>query len=169
MVPAGTVTDLAILALGGAEVRANVMGTNDTFTLRKFALTLMSVMAFFAVMFLFLFLCVNSSVFGDYSIRGDINLSFAIPASLYLSFIAGWGLAYSKYFRFPEKQRVLLLGIVIGGSVMPVLIWPYRLYFGQASMADVLISLPGTLLGAAFQLYGLVICLRYILKVKWPF
>lgn len=122
-------------------------------------------MALLAGIFLVLLLWLYSGVGLPSGVKGEIDFSFAIPAALYLSFIAGWGIAYCKSFRFPEGQRVLLLGVVIGGLVIPLLVGPYRVYVGQASLTDALSYLPGYLIGAAFQLYPLVICLRYLFKV----
>ena len=122
-------------------------------------------MALVGGIFLVLVLWLTSGVGLPSGIKGDVDLFFAIPTALYLAFIGGWAIAYCRSFRFPERQRVLLLGVVIGGLVIPLLTASYGLYHSKAVPTDLLMFLAARLFGAALQLYFLVLCLRYLFKV----
>jgi high-affinity Fe2+/Pb2+ permease len=103
----------------------------------------------------------------------DLNPAFAVTAVLYLGFVLAWAIAYSRYFRFPENQKILLTGAGIAAGIASVASGILRLALGQAMIAEVLTGLPehllGSVLGALIQIYGLAIGLRYLSKIKLPF
>ncbi len=149
------------------------MGASHNFTYGKFTITILSVMSAFALLFVFIMILAYLYLDTEIDKKTDFNLSFAVPVCLYLSFIAGWAIAYTKYFQFPKNQRVLLVGMAVAALVMPVFVGTERLSTGQMNFSELLSFTPGYLfgglLGAAIQLYLLVIVLRFVVRFKWPF
>ena len=149
------------------------MTATDQFTYGRFIKTVLRVIVAFAILFGLLIVYMYY-YFGEKEFKNtDWNFSFSIPVFLYLSFIMGWAIAYSKYFRFPNQQRVLLLGMGIAALIMPTVAGIGHIVVGQMEISELVTALPewilGSLIGAAMQLYFMVIVLRYVIKVQLPF
>ena len=148
-------------------------GIDNTFNYAGFAATILRVMGIMALLFTALMFFAVPYVAKTYGKEPDIDPFFAIPIFLYLAFIFGWGIAYNKFFRFPANQRVLLSGVGIGSLIVPVLGGIAPMLSGQMTFSDWLAAVPqylvGSLLGAAMQLYFLVIVLRYVFRFRFPF
>lgn len=149
-------------------------GAHHNFTPAGFAMTILRVIGFFALLLVFVMTLTYFYFEAAVDKEFDANLSLVVPAFLYLSFIGGWAVAYHKYFRFPKNQKVLLLGIGIGALIVPVLIGLFRLSTGEMNFPEVLHVLAegailGSALGAAMQMYVLVIVLRYLFRRRLPF
>ena len=146
------------------------MAKGSQYTHAGFALTTLLVMGFFALLTPVVMILAHYQ-FGMTVQKSD--LSSFIPAFFYLSLIMGWAVAYTKFFRFPENQKILILGVIIAALIMPVFRGMYRLLLGQIEIAELFGRLPemllGTSLGAAMQLYFMVIALRYIFRRRLPF
>ena len=136
-------------------------------------MTLLRVMGVFALLFTVLMIFAYFYIGNQPDKTFDPRLSFSVPAALYLSFIAGWAIGYTKFFRFPENQKLLLLGVVIGAFMVPMTAGPAYLYTGEIDVSELLTRAPemllGSLIGAALQLYFFVIALRYVFRIKLPF
>lgn len=103
----------------------------------------------------------------------DLNPAFVVTVVLYLGFVLAWAVTYSRYFSFPESQKILLTGAGIATAIASLASGILRLALGQAMIAEILTGLPGHLLGSAFgallQIYGIAIGLHYLSKIKLPF
>jgi len=101
-----------------------------------------------------------------------VNPAFAVTIVSYLAFVLGWGTAYSRYFRFPGDQKILLGGAAAAAAIVSILGGIIRLAQGQATLAEWLTALPGHLLGsyigALLQIYLLVAILRYAVRIGPP-
>ena len=104
-----------------------------------------------------------------------------IFAGAYLSFAAGWGLAYGKYLAYPERRDLLVIGatvsplIFILGIVAVIVWWPTSIVpaeqnipLGVAIVQLVMIYV-SLALSAALQIFGVAIALRYFIKMRIPF
>ncbi len=105
---------------------------------------------------------------------------FWLALILYLSIAIGWALAYDKYFEFPESRHVL----AIGGAVSPLIfvlpntaIWLLAPDLIAVNAGDLpffprlFVSLAiymALALTAGLQIFGIVIALRYFIKLKLP-
>ena len=153
--------------------RDSTVGSYSKFTYSKFAITTLSVMGVFTLLFIGLMIAAYFYIEIQSDKNFGPNFPFSIPAFLYLSFIMGWAVSYTKYFRFPANQKVLLLGVAIGAFVFPTLAGIMHLLSGNIGFSEMLNNMPeallGSLLGSAMQLYFVVLCFRYIRKFRWPF
>ncbi len=149
------------------------MPNHPAFSYAKFAITVLKVVGVCGLFFIGLLIFAHFYVGPKLDKELNLNLPFAVPVILYLSVIFGWSIAYTKFFRFPQNQKLLLLGIAVGALVVPVLAGLERLSSDQMTVSEMLIALPefllGGLLGAAIQLYLLVVVLRYVVRIKLPF
>ncbi len=104
-----------------------------------------------------------------------------IFAGAYLSFAAGWGLAYGKYLSYPDRRDLLVIGAAVSplifllGIVAVILWWPQSIIpaeqnipLGIAIMQFVMIYM-GLAMSAALQIFGIAIALRYFIKMRIPF
>ena len=90
-------------------------------------------------------------------IEGD---KAAVPAIIYLSFIMSWAIGYSSAFRFPNKKRIILLGVLIGTLLLTyAMAQPPELFASDdrnSPMVGLLALTLGAFVGASLQL-GLVV------------
>lgn len=93
-----------------------------------------------------------------------------IPAILYLCLILGWAVAYSTFFKFPQRLSILVLGVLLSASFLTgalLLGVGGQNEFGEMAFPLQIISgFFASSLGAAFQLFFLVIFL-HIVKAVW--
>ena len=81
----------------------------------------------------------------------------------YLCFLLGWAVAYTQFFRFPERQKVLLLGVAIGGVLLGATNLLTATVAPQPADARFNpLGLIGGFIGCAMQLYVLVFVLRFL-------
>ena len=85
----------------------------------------------------------------------------------YLTFLLGWAVAYASFFRFPERQKILLLGVAIGGVILAATsaVIPPRTAVSGEGLGEArfnLLGFFGGFFGCALQLYFLVIVLRFL-------
>ena len=101
------------------------------------------------------------------------DLVFVISAVIYASFMFGWAISYTTFFKFPDNQEVILFGIIIAALIFPVITGFSGLVSGQIEITKWLSTVPkylvGNLIGAAAQLYFLVIVLRYLFRRRLTF
>lgn len=146
------------------------MADSLQYTHARFAVTIMRVMGVFALLFSVLMIGAHYH-FG--TTLEKMNLAFSIPAFVYLSFIMGWAIAYTKFYKFPANQKVLILGVIIAALIMPIFGGFSHLLSDQIEIAELHGTIPevlfGSFIGAIMQLYFMVIGLRYIFKRRLPF
>lgn len=136
------------------------MHDRPNFSISSFAYTVVLSVVMFSILFFgFFSLSYFSSKEGFFRMFTDV--SFFIPSVLYFSFLFGWEKSYRKFFKFPESQVILIIGILIGAlaiAYMGVSDHLWRIDSGQGFMS-ILDNLAGWYLfgiaGVAFQLYGL--------------
>lgn len=127
------------------------------------------------VMLVFAVLMGSAHYFLQRAVGRELHVDpiFALTIVLYLAFVFGWGIAYSKHFRFPGDQKILLGGAAGGAAIVSILGGIMRLAQGQTSPAEWLTGLPGHLLGsylgALLQIYLFVAMLRYVVRIRLPF
>lgn len=146
------------------------MTDNAQYSHTGFAATILRVMAAAA---LFFSTCMIWAHYQLGTTLDQMSLTFFVPAALYLSFVLGWGIAYTKFYRFPANQKVLLLGIAIAALIMRIGGGFSGLLSDQIEITEMLEIVPGmlvgTLVGATMQLYCLVVVLRYVFRWRLPF
>ncbi len=96
-----------------------------------------------------------------------LNLPFTGFAIPYLVFIASWAIAYGKHIVFPNKQYVLVIGVMIGAlGIATMSLGEIAIDSTPTEWKEVLVNFASLyafgLIGAAMQLYFLVIVLRYL-------
>jgi len=93
-----------------------------------------------------------------------------IPAVLYLCFVLGWAVAYSTFFKFPQRISILLIGVLLSAGVLTS-----ALLLGAGAQNElgemtfplqIITGFFASSLGAAFQLFFVVISLQ-IVKAIW--
>ena len=123
------------------------------FTPKAFAWTVIKVMLACAVIAAVLFAILTATT--------PEGLAFsALAPFAYLIYLLAWAVAYTQFFRFPEKQLILVLGVVTGAILLMVGV-PFT-DAAPASYGGRPMGLGGALIGCAFQLYALVIALRFL-------
>ncbi len=148
------------------------MATNHpeyAFTVPRFVSAMLSVYRFFTILFGGLLIFAYFAPPGESLHFDDSFFLFIIPGFFYLCFIMAWAFAYSRFFRFPEKQGVLLLGVLIGATWIVILTVLEGATNGQEFSAMLIARLPeffiGGIIAAGMQLYGMVLFMRYIYHI----
>ncbi len=122
------------------------------FTPQAFAWTVIKVMLVCAIIAAILFVIVTATTPEGFAFS-------ALAPFAYLIYLLAWAVAYTQFFKFPEKQVVLVLGVVTGAILLTVgapLTQADPAAYGGRPM-----GVGGALIGCAFQLYALVIALRF--------
>ncbi len=92
----------------------------------------------------------------------------------YLSFVMAWALAYSVFFRFPSRFKVLLVGIALGAAIFtPAMIADSSeavIPLGASSWEQLFYGYFMALLAASFQLLFAAGALQILKSLwKWTF
>jgi Na+/melibiose symporter-like transporter len=136
----------------------------------RFAMNILKLMGSFALIFAVMAIIVN------YYFEATLEKSevvLVISVVIYGLFILGWAMSYTTFFKFPDNQKILLLGIIIAAFIIPVVTGFSGLVSGQIEITKWLITVPiaiiGNLFATAVPMYFLVIVLRYIFRRRLTF
>lgn len=105
------------------------------------------------------------------SFFASLDLSTSALALSYFVFFIGWAIAYSENVVFPDRQDVLIIGVVIGALWIALITTADGNYQNLALPQD----WPGfaarvgvSLIASTLQLYLLVLLMRYVqLDDRW--
>lgn len=157
------------------------VASKPEYSAAAFALTITRAMLFFSAILALVLLFGIFVIAAGQSFRWNAPLVLLIGAGLYLSFGASWGLAYAKFFHYPERRNFLIMGSDISPMVMLVAVllvttfWPPDpLIPGQpvpfaAIVVQLAIVYAALVLTAGLQVFGVAIALRHFIQMRLPF
>ena len=105
------------------------------------------------------------------SLFAYLDLPSSVLALSYLVFFISWAIAYSENVVFPERQDVLIIGVVIGAIWIALITMADGNYQNLALPQDwpgFAVRFGTSLIGSTLQLYLLVLLMRYVqLDDRW--